>query len=143
MNQLGKMLALVAVKFEKTLDKGGKPYFLHCMRVMNAMPPEDEELMCIALGHDLLEDCPELTQKALYDMGFSTRIVETIRVLTHSSKDDYMTYIKKIALFPDAVKVKLADIRDNSDVTRLKGVTKRDHERIEKYNNAYMYLSKI
>lgn len=143
MSQLGKMIALVATKFENRMDKSGKAYFLHCMRVMNQMSQSDEELMCIALGHDLVEDCPELNQKVLYEMGFSMRIVETILVLTHDKGVDYMDYIKKISHFPDAVTVKLADLRDNSDITRLKGLTKKDHDRIEKYHLAYTYLSKL
>ena len=55
----------------------------------------------------------------------------------------YDDYIKKIATDKDAVKVKLADLKDNSDITRLKGLTKKDFDRMEKYHRSYIYLSKI
>ena len=42
---------------------------------------------------------------------------------------------------PDAKRVKREDLRDNSDITRLKGLRKKDFDRLEKYSKAFIYLS--
>jgi hypothetical protein len=63
--------------------------------------------------------------------------------LTHRKEIPYDDYIKAISFNADAVKVKLADLKDNSDITRLKGLTKKDFDRMEKYHRSFMYLSKV
>lgn len=140
---LAKAIAITAKAFESKLDKGGKPYILHCLRVMNNVDQNDEELMCIAILHDLIEDCPFMNCNELFRLGFSERIVNGVRLLTHQEEDSYDDYIKAIALNQDARKVKLADLQDNSNINRLKGVGKKDFDRIEKYHKAYLYLSRV
>ena len=142
MSNLGKMIAIVSDAFADKKDKGGKPYILHCIRVMNNLHTFDEELMTIAIAHDLIED----TDISIWDLkanGFSSRVCSAIELLTHKKEYSYDDYIKKISFNPDAVKVKLADLKDNSDITRLKGLTKKDFDRMEKYSRAYTYLSNI
>lgn len=78
---LGKMLAVVATAHEKQKDKGGRPYFLHCLRVMQSLKTDDEELMCIAIGHDLIEDTI-VSAEVLKNNEFSDRIVNGIQALT-------------------------------------------------------------
>lgn len=141
-SQVATALALVANGFRDITDKSGEPYIFHLLRVMSDMP-RDEELQAIALLHDAVED-KICTIKELHDLGFSERIIEGVRVLTHKKEEDYLTvYIRRIATNKDAVLVKLADLKDNSDITRLKGLTKKDHDRMEKYHNAYTYLKEI
>lgn len=140
MKQLSIAIALAAKEFENKLDKGGKPYILHCLRVMNAVDQSDSELMQIAVLHDVVEDT-DISLYNLSEMGFSYRVVNALDALTHCKEVAYDIYIKRISMNPDAVKVKLADIKDNSDVTRLKGLRKVDFDRIEKYHKAYVYLS--
>ena len=134
-------IGITASEFKNRLDKGGKPYITHCLRVMDAMP-DDDELKCIAVMHDLVEDS-ETSLSQLSLMGFSQRVVDALRLLTHDPKVPYDDYIKLISTNPDAVRVKLADLRDNSDITRLKGLTKKDFDRLEKYHRSYVYLSKL
>ena len=115
---------------------------MHCLRVMNSLHTRDKELQCIAMLHD----CPEdgvCTLQDLRDAGFSERVVYAVDVLTHYPGMEYMEYIKHIANCEDARLVKLADLKDNSDITRLKGLTKKDFDRMEKYHTAYTYLSKV
>jgi GTP diphosphokinase / guanosine-3',5'-bis(diphosphate) 3'-diphosphatase len=109
---------------------------------MNNLSTDDSELNQIAILHDIKEDCG-ITTKQLYDMGFSERVVKGICKLTHQPEMPYDDYIKEIASSEDAVRVKIADLKDNSDITRLKGLTKKDFDRMEKYHKAYIYLSKI
>lgn len=139
---LGIAIAITAEGFKNVLDKGNQPYILHCLRVMNNLNTNDWELKAIAVMHDNLED-GVCTAKDLINLGFSMRVIDTLMDLTHNKKDSYEDYIKRISLNEDAVKIKLADLKDNSDITRLKGLTKKDFDRIEKYHKAYVYLSKL
>ena len=138
---LDKAISIAAQAFEGKYDKGGKPYILHCLTVMKAMPEEDDELRCIAVLHDLVEDTP-WTLEGLQEAGFSHRVVRGVETLTHDHSVSYDDYIKKIALYNDARKVKLADLRHNSDIMRMKGLSKRDFDRLEKYHRSYAYLKK-
>jgi len=146
-NMLGKAIALASEAFKNTKDKGGQPYILHCLRVMDNLHTDDEELKIIAILHDYVEDIyknnPEAGLQALRDIGFSARVVQALDLLTHRKGVPYDEYIKPIAFNIDATKVKLADLKDNSDITRLKGLSKKDFDRMEKYHRSFIYLSKI
>lgn len=142
MSTLGKAIAIAAQGFQNASDKGGEPYILHPLRVMNSLHTRDKELQSIAILHD----CPEdgvCTLQELLDMGFSERVVFGVAALTHRKGVPYMTYIRALAHNPDARLVKLADLEDNSKITRLKGLTKKDFERMEKYHTAYTYLKEV
>lgn len=98
--------------------------------------------MCAAVLHDIVEDCPnEFSFAKLTELGFSDRVVGILHLLTHNKATPYDEYIKAIAVNKDAVEIKLADLKDNSDITRLKGLRKKDIDRIEKYHRAFIYLS--
>ena len=135
-------IAIAANGFKDRTDKAGEPYILHCLRVMNNLHTRDKELQSIAILHDCVED-GVCTLNDLREAGFSDRVVTNVGILTHPKGMPYMDYIKTIAPYPDARLVKLADLRDNSDITRLKGLTKKDFDRMEKYHTAYTYLSKV
>lgn len=144
MKLLAKMYALVAESFKDVTDKQGRPYFEHCLHVMQTCGLTDENSLCIALGHDLTEDIPHCTYEFLKN-EFNNEIAHGINCLTCIS--DYDTYIKNIgisaAIYPFLAKIKLADLRHNMDASRLKGLSKKDFDRMEKYMRAYTYLSKI
>lgn len=144
MSDLATAIAITAKAFENKLDKGGKPYILHCLRVMLELRSEDEELNCIAVMHDLIEDYPEY-EEVLINKGFSNRVMYALRLLNHKEKTitPYERYIKMLSYNADAVLVKRADLIDNSNIMRLKGLTRADFDRMEKYHKAFVYLSKI
>ena len=139
---LAKAIAIAANGFLDKRDKSGEPYMLHNMRVMFNTNTTDEQIKIIAMLHDTVED-DVITLKELRLLGFSERVLTAVNLLTHDKGTDYQTYIKAIALNPDARIVKMADLKDNSDITRLKGLTKKDHDRLEKYCIAYTYLKSV
>ena len=144
MQMLNKMLVLVATEFDGIFDKGGTPYALHCLKVMHYLKSDDEELMCIALGHDLIEDRGKtVTYTLLREAGFTERIIEGIRALTKVPGESYEEYKAKVKANPDAVKVKKCDLRHNTDIRRLKGVTQKDLDRIAKYHSFYLELKEL
>lgn len=143
---LSKMLALATTRHEGQFDKGGSPYILHPLKVMHYLKSEDEELQCIALGHDLLEDTfkdvSEGVSRLTYE-GFSERIIKGILDLTKVPGEPYEAYKEKVKSNPDSIRVKLADLRHNSDIRRLKGVREKDIQRIAKYHEFYQELLEI
>ncbi len=139
---LAHTIAFVSEAFKDKLDKGGYPYILHCIRVMNNLNTTDEELNIIAMLHDCVED-KVCTIQDLVNMKYSQRVIYSIILLTHDKNKQYMEYIKELCHDKDARLVKLADLKDNSNITRLKGLTKKDFDRMEKYHTAYTYLSNI
>ena len=138
---LGKAIALASKMHELQKDKGGKPYILHPIRIMMRLAhTDDQELMSIAILHDVVEDCEEVTLRSLMEMGFSDRVVTGVSDLTRWAGQTYEEYIERCALNPDARTIKLQDLKDNSDITRLKGLSKKDFDRMKKYQRAYVYL---
>lgn len=136
---LNKMIVLVATQFDGVYDKGSEPYILHCLKVMHYTKTSDEELQIIALGHDLIEDT-NTTYQELLDIGFSKRVIDGIKALTKVPGETTIEYMNKVKANPDAVKVKMADLRHNSDIRRLKGVTEKDIKRMVKYHQMHIEL---
>lgn len=136
---LSKMLVLATNAHDGQFDKAGKAYILHCLKVMHYLKSEDEELQCIALGHDLVEDT-NVTYAELLDSGFSARVIEGIRSLTKQRGQTYDEYKDQVFANRDAMRVKMADLRHNSDIRRLKGVTDKDIARIRKYHQFYLEI---
>jgi len=101
---------------------------------------EDPEIQAIAVLHDVVEDS-NITFDILRMEGMSERVIRALQLLTHKNTFSYMEYIGAIKTNPDATLVKLADLRHNSDIRRLKGLTRKDLKRMEKYHKAYLILS--
>jgi len=143
MSDLGKAISIAAKAFEDKRDKGGKPYILHCLHVMNKMKYSgDEELMIIAVLHDLVEDT-SWTLDHLLNNNFSSRVIAGVSALTHKEGEDYTDYIKRISFSKDATLVKLQDLRHNADITRMKGIRQKDLDRMAKYHEAHHFLSNL
>ena len=136
---LSKMLVLATNKHDGQFDKGGKPYILHPLKIMHYLSSNDEELNCIALGHDLVEDT-KTTYQELFDLGFTRRVVEGIAALTKKRGQTYEEYKAGVFSNVDAMLVKLQDLRTNSDIRRLVGVTEADVLRIKKYHEFYLEI---
>ena len=114
-------------------DKSGMPYVFHPFHLAEQMV--DEKTTVVALLHDVIEDT-EYTIDDLKNMGFSDDILSAIALMTHADGVPYMEYVAKIKTNSIAKAVKLADLRHNSDMSRLDKVTIRDCERAEKYKKA-------
>ena len=144
--QLSNMLQLATQRHDGQFDKGGAPYILHPLKVMHYCRSDDEELMCIALGHDLIEDTFNNVSDGialLKNRGFSERVIVGIEALTKIPGQPYEDYKERIKSNPDAVIVKMADLRHNSDIRRLKGLREKDIERIAAYHAFYLELKEL
>lgn len=140
MATLGKALAICATAFKDRTDKGGRPYMEHCLYVMEGGRLHGDEVMIAFLFHDLFEDCPEWTPHRLLDEGFSQFTINIILAMTHRDGESYDDYIRRVAMNAHAKIGKRRDLRHNMDITRMKGLRKKDFDRLEKYARAYTYL---
>ena len=118
-------------------DKSGIPYIYHPIHLAEQM--DSENTICVALLHDVVEDT-SMTFEDLQAEGFSAEIIDALKVLTHDDAVPYMEYVKEIRKNPIATKVKLADLRHNSDLTRLDEVNEKALKRVEKYKKAIEML---
>jgi guanosine-3',5'-bis(diphosphate) 3'-pyrophosphohydrolase len=130
---LSKAIVLAVNAHEGQYDRGGQPYVLHALKVMHYLKSQDEELLCIAVLHDIVEDS-NTTWQDLREAGMSERVIDGVRALTKISGQSYNEYREAVFANRDAMQVKLADLRHNTDIRRLKGITLKDRERMARYH---------
>ena len=118
-------------------DKSGIPYVFHPIHLAEQM--ETEETIIVALLHDVVEDS-DYTIEDLRKKGFSDVVLEAISLMTHADGVNYMDYVRAIKDNSIARVVKLADLRHNSDLTRLKVVDEKALERRNRYQEAIAFL---
>lgn len=136
---LSKAILIATNAHDGQFDKGGAPYILHPLKVMHYTRSVDPEILAIAVMHDVVEDT-KVTYKDLRDVGITERVIEGVRALTKVPGETYEEYKARVKMNPDARIVKMADLRHNSDIRRLKGVTQKDIARIAKYHEFYLEL---
>lgn len=121
-------------------DRGGKAYILHPLSVMMRVETDAEKI--VAVLHDVIEDT-DWTFDNLREEGFSEEIIEALESVTKTSdEEDYEQFVSRAKMNEIGRKVKIADIRENLDVTRLSELTEKDTARINKYKKALRLLTK-
>jgi len=131
MATIERAIQIAAEAHAGQVDKGGAPYILHPLRVMMAMETEEERI--VAVLHDALEDGPWTVGIALKHEKFAPAIMGALFALTKRPKEAYGDFIARVAENPLATRVKLADMHDNMDLTRIPNPTDKDRARVEKY----------
>ncbi len=135
--QTKKAMKIAYEAHKDQLDKSGIPYIYHPIHLAEQM--QDENTVCVALLHDVVEDT-QITFEELLEAGFSDEIIEALKLLTHDDEVLYMDYVRAIKKNPIATKVKLADLKHNSDLSRLDVVNEKALKRVEKYKEAIEIL---
>ncbi len=118
-------------------DKSGMPYVFHPFHLAEQMT--DEATTVVALLHDVVEDT-DTTFEDLEKQGFGEEIISALKLLTHNDNTPYMDYVAEIKNNKIASAVKLADLKHNSDLTRLDVVDEKALKRKEKYEKAIKFL---
>lgn len=130
----------IALKAHKgQVDKGGNPYILHPLAVMNRVETIEEKI--VAVLHDVVEDT-EVTIDQLREIGFSEEILEAINLLTRAKEDSYEEFIDKTLKNRIARNVKIADIKENMNLSRIQDPSEQDYMRLEKYKRALERLER-
>ena len=136
---LDRAKAIATSAHEGQVDKAGKPYIKHPMRVMNMGKTVEEKIAGVL--HDVVEDS-DWTFEMLEKEGIPKDVMDALRCVTKLSEDeDYDHFIERVKTNPLAVKVKINDLKDNMDITRLGEVTEKDLARLNKYIRAYRQLT--
>jgi (p)ppGpp synthase/HD superfamily hydrolase len=134
MSTLERAIVIAAEAHTGMFEKAGAPYILHSLRVMLAMSEATDRI--VAVLHDVVEDCDGWTLDRIRSEGFSEKVVEALDSVTKRNDEEYFSFVCRAAANPIGRKVKLADLKDNSDLARISNPTQRDVDRIEKYRIA-------
>ena len=119
-------------------DKGGAPYILHPLRVMLRVAPGAQQI--VAVLHDVVEDS-DITFEDLEREGFAAEVISGLRAVTKVEGESYEDFVARAARDPVGKAVKLADLMENSDLSRIAEPSQKDMERVAKYRRAIAYLS--
>lgn len=130
MATLEAAIQLAAEAHSGQQDKAGKPYILHPIRVMLSVSTTDEQIAAIL--HDTVEDT-SVTFEQLSEAGFSAEIISAVRALTKLDGESRVDAARRAAKHPIARQVKLADVKDNLDISRIPHLTDKDHARLDEY----------
>lgn len=142
---------LITKYFAGKIDKGGHSYSDHLYNVASKAKImadilgydslTSNNVYLIGLLHDILEDT-ECTEDELKDVGCSSEIIDTIKIVTRKHEDKfYFDFIKRISQNELATIVKLADLEHNMDITRLSKFGEYEMKRLKKYWYSYKFLS--
>lgn len=117
------------------IDKAGQPYILHPLKVMFTLSNEKDKI--VGVLHDVIEDT-DITYEDLIANGFEgeTEILDALKSVTKKDDETYDDFIDRVALNPIGKRVKLADLQDNMDLSRISNLTDKDFERLKKYQKA-------
>lgn len=150
---LSKAILIATLAHEGQYDKGGKPYILHPLTVLHKLKSDDEELQCIAVLHDVIEDCSgktiyidgrphEISFEMLEAVGMPPSVVHRVKLVTKMPGQTYAQYQEAVLSDFAAMMVKREDLRTNSDLRRLKSraITEKDVARVAKYMAFYALI---
>ncbi|MBQ4558628.1 MAG: bifunctional (p)ppGpp synthetase/guanosine-3',5'-bis(diphosphate) 3'-pyrophosphohydrolase [Clostridia bacterium] len=135
---INKALRLCFDAHINQVDKSGVPYVFHPIHLAEQM--DDEISIICALLHDVVEDT-KYTFEDIRNLGFSEDVIDILKLLTHDKDTPYLEYVKQITTNKIALKIKLADIKHNSDLTRLEEVNDQILDKIKVYKQALDILT--
>jgi len=137
MSDLDKAVAIATKAHAGQLDKAGQPYILHPLRLMFKFQHEIERV--IAVLHDVVEDS-DVSLDDLKKFGFTPPVIETIDCLSRRIDESYEDFIFRVSSNSLARKIKIEDLKDNLDLTRINSISEKDLARVEKYHKALKLL---
>lgn len=141
MATLEKAIEIAARAHAGATDRRGQPYILHPLRVM--LDVDDPDAKTVAALHDVVEDT-DVTIDQLRAAGFAEHLLAALRRITHDPDESYADYVVSCKADPIARQIKLADLRDNANPTRLLIRPDRfsgDTARVQRYVLSYRFLT--
>lgn len=148
MSTLARAIAIAAQAHDGQTDKAGAPYILHPLRVMLDMKDDAERI--VAVLHDVVEDKPDVWSfERLNEEGFSGEVIDALRAVTKQPDEEdapgdseavklekYLRFVRRAAANRIGRRVKVADLMDNCDLSRIRHPSVKDRRRVEKYQAA-------
>ncbi len=139
MSTLERAVTIAAEAHAGQVDKAGAPYLLHPLRLMLQMEGPEERI--VAVLHDVVEDS-DWSLVRLVEEGFSKVVIEAIDSVTRRPGEDYEKFILRTSRNLIGRRVKLADLRDNCNLSRIGKPSENDFRRIDRYKYAIGFLEK-
>ena len=130
MATLERAIEIAARAHAGQVDKAGRAYILHPLRVMLRMKSAHERMAAVL--HDVVEDTPVSLQQLVAE-GFAPEVIAAVEALTKRPGESRMDAARRAAADPVARQVKLADNAENMDLSRIENPTERDFARLEEY----------
>ena len=127
---LEKAIEIAVEAHRGQIDKAGKEYILHPMRVM--LRGRNDTEMIIGILHDVVEDTP-VTLDMLRLEGFSEEILAALDCITKHNEESYSAFIDRVLTNPLATQIKLYDMEDHLKRDRIPYPTPKDEARFQKY----------
>jgi len=137
MSTLERAIAIAVKAHAGKVDKAGAPYILHPLRVMLKLEKSEERIAAVL--HDVVEDS-DMTLEDLRNEDFPDTVVDAVDAVTMRYGESYADFVQRAALNRIGRCVKLADLEDNSNLSRIANPTDKDYERLEKYKRAIQVL---
>lgn len=139
MSTLERAIQIATEAHKGQLDKAGRDYIGHPLRVMEMGKTEDEKI--VGVLHDVIEDT-DWTFEMLEAEGFSREVIEALKCVTKlAENENYDDFIERVRKNPLAVAVKINDLTDNMDIRRLPYLSDKNVKRLKKYLKAYKKLT--
>jgi (p)ppGpp synthase/HD superfamily hydrolase len=154
MSTLQRAIEIAVEAHKGQTDKAGAPYLLHPLRVMLSLKTEDERI--VGVLHDVVEDCEGWSFERLESERFAPNLIEALRSVTKNEADEkslenasdeesrfiaYWEFVNRAIQNPIGKQVKLADLRDNCDLSRIKNPTEKDHARLSRYQRVIQQIT--
>jgi (p)ppGpp synthase/HD superfamily hydrolase len=136
---LDEAIQLARRAHEGQLDKSGRPYISHPLRVMGALRDEHERMAAVL--HDVVEDT-SVTLADLEELGCPAEVLAAVAAISKQPGEEQAAYLARVAANPIARAVKLADIADNMSPDRMARLDQATQERLRaKYESALRQLT--
>ncbi len=130
MSTIERAIEIAARAHAGQVDKAGAPYILHPLRVMLRVTTVHERMAAVL--HDVVEDT-DVTMDDLRAEGFPRKVLAAVAALTKRQGESRLEAARRASRNPIARAVKLADVSDNMDLSRMPRPTRRDRARLREY----------
>ena len=143
MPNLERAIEIAVSAHKGQTDKGGHPYILHPLRVMISLESQAEKI--VGVLHDVVEDS-DWTFEDLENEGFPIDVIDALKSVTknegeHGSDEGYFRFVERAKLNPIGARVKIADLQDNLDISRIPELDESAMQRINKYKRSLEILT--
>lgn len=140
MSTLERAIQIATQAHAGQIDKAGEPYILHPLRVMFNMETIEQKI--VAVLHDVVEDCKDKgwTLERLEKEGFNQNVLDAVKAVSKVDGEELESYLKRVESNRLALAVKLKDLKDNMDMTRISNPTDKDLDRIRRYTSTLQRL---
>jgi len=137
MSTIEKAIEIAAREHAGDTDKAGAPYVFHPLRLMFAVQSPLEKMTAVL--HDVVEDTP-VTLSDLEKEGFPPEVIAAVDTLTKKEGESRIDAARRAVTNPIARVVKLADVTDNMDMSRIPDPSTRDFARLMEYEQVKKLL---